>query len=76
MLVAIAIQHDFAYGSYCVSASGSDTWPRLAHERKEHDSGFQVVGRYLGRWKSIVLSHSLTPVFDMKSTVSNALINK
>ena len=39
----LAIQHDFAYDSYCVSASGSDTWPRLVHDRKEHDSGFQGI---------------------------------
>ena len=38
MIVDIAIQYDFACSSYCVSASGSDTWPRLVHERKEHDS--------------------------------------
>ena len=37
MIVAIAIQHDFAYCSYCVSATGSDTWPRLVYDRKEHD---------------------------------------
>ena len=33
--VAIAIQHDFAYGSYCVSATGSDTWPRLVHDMQK-----------------------------------------
>ena len=32
MRVAIAIQHDFAYGSYCVSAIGSDTWRRLVYD--------------------------------------------
>ena len=28
----IAIQHDFAYGSYCVSATGSDTWPSMTEK--------------------------------------------
>ena len=42
MIVAIAIQHDFAYGSYCVSAVGSDTWPRLVHERKNTTVWFAI----------------------------------
>ena len=33
----LASSYDFAYGSYCVSATGSDTWPRLVYDRKEHD---------------------------------------
>ena len=36
VIVAIAIQHDFAYGSYCASATGTffnnNTWPRLVHD--------------------------------------------
>ena len=36
ILVAIAIQHDFAYGSFCVGATGTvfnNTWPRLVRDR-------------------------------------------